>query len=92
MRRVSLLLLFLTVGCATQTGVISLENDSYMVMRQGATGFTPLSNIKADTYTEAGAFCDKKGKGLQVVSSKEIAAGFGVYPSVELQFRCTGKQ
>lgn len=80
---------FLT-GCATNSGVIPIGRDTYMVTRQAATGFSGSGNLKAEAFQEAGQFCVGQGKSLQVVSTAEAQPPFvfGNYPKAEVQFMC----
>jgi len=77
-------------GCAANSGVISMGKDSYFISRQAATGFSGAGTLKAETLTEAGAFCGSKGKEVEVVQLTEAQPPFilGNYPKADLQFRC----
>jgi hypothetical protein len=44
---------FLIVGCAANSGIVPMGNNTYMVSRQAATGFSGMGTLKADTMKEA---------------------------------------
>lgn len=80
-------------GCAVNTGVIPIGQDTYMVSRQAATGFTGSGSLKAEAFGEANQYCASQNKMLQVVSTHEAAPPFilGNYPKAEVQFMCLTK-
>jgi hypothetical protein len=80
----------ISVGCASNSGIVSMGKDSYFTSRQAATGFSGAGTLKAETLTEAGAFCGAKGKELEVLSLVEAKPPyiFGNYPKADLQFKC----
>ena len=77
-------------GCAANTGVIPIGQDTFMVSRQAATGFSGSGNLKAEVFGEANQYCKSNGKVLQVVSTQEAAPPYilGNYPKAEVQFMC----
>jgi hypothetical protein len=78
------------VGCASNSGIIPIGTDTYMVSRQAATGFSGSGTLKAEAFQEANAYCASKGKSLQVVNTVEAQPPFllGNYPKAEVQFMC----
>jgi hypothetical protein len=40
-------------GCASNSGVVPMGNDTYMVSRQAASGFSGMGTLKADAIKEA---------------------------------------
>jgi hypothetical protein len=78
------------IGCAANTGVVPIGQDTFMVSRQAATGFSGPGNLKAEAFREANEYCISKGKSLQVVSTTETGPPyiFGNYPKAEIQFMC----
>ncbi len=80
----------LVAGCASNSGIIPIGKDTYMVSRQAATGFSGSGTLKAEAFQEASAHCAKQGKSLQVVSTQEAQPPFllGNYPKAEVQFMC----
>jgi hypothetical protein len=85
-----LLGLTILTGCASNTGIIPIGTDTYMVSRQAATGFSGSGSLKAEAFQEANAYCAGHGKSLQVVSTQEAQPPFvfGNYPKAEVQFMC----
>jgi hypothetical protein len=78
------------VGCASNSGVVPIGPDTFMVSRQAATGFSGLGNLKAEALREAEEFCAGKGKTMQIVNSTESQPPyiFGNFPKAEVQFMC----
>ena len=89
-KRFQLVLALLVAGCASDSGVVPIGRDTYMVSRQAATGFSGLGSLKADAFREADRFCQKNDKELQVVSTSETKPPYllGNYPRAEIQFMC----
>ncbi|WP_373989090.1 hypothetical protein [Duganella sp. BuS-21] len=77
-------------GCASNSGIIPIGTDTYMVSRQAATGFSGSGTLKAKAFQEAGTYCTSQGKSLQVVNTVEAQPPFllGNYPKAEVQFMC----
>ena len=48
-------LLFIS-GCASNSGVVPIGPDTFMVSRQAATGFSGLGTLKADAFQEANQY------------------------------------
>lgn len=90
MKRIIPLALALLAGCASNSGIIPIGKDTYMVSRQAATGFSGSGTLKAEAFQEASAYCTNQGKSLQVVSTQEAQPPFllGNYPKAEVQFMC----
>src|SRR5205807_8672583 len=61
MRRSSLFLTTLGSAllgaCASNSGVVPIGPDTFMISRQAATGFTGSGNLKADALREAKQYC-----------------------------------
>jgi hypothetical protein len=86
---VYLLVLFIA-GCAANSGIIPIGQDSFMVSRQAATGFSGSGNLKAEAITEANQYCISRNKAVQVMNATEAQPPFilGNYPKAEIQFKC----
>jgi hypothetical protein len=89
-RTLALTVVFFIFGCAANSGVVPIGQDTYMVSRQAATGFSGASTLKAEAFQEANQYCVSKGKSLQVVNTEEARPPyvFGNYPKAEVQFMC----
>lgn len=78
------------VGCASNSGVVSIGEDTFMVSRQAATGFSGSGTLKAEAFQEASQYCKNIGKSLQVVNTYEATPPyiFGNFPKADIQFMC----
>ena len=74
------LLPILLVGCASNSGVVPIGSDTFMVSRQAATGFSGLGTLN----------CVGQQKKLHVISATEAEPPFifGNFPKAEVQFKC----
>ena len=90
MKSILLVLTLALAGCASNSGIIPIGTDTYMVTRQAATGFSGSGVLKAEAFQEANAYCRAQGRSLQVVSTNEAQPPFvfGNYPKAEVQFMC----
>ena len=59
------------LGCASNSGVVPIGDDTLMVSRQAATGFSGLGTLKADALREANAYCLAQNKKLHVITATE---------------------
>jgi len=77
-------------GCASNSGVVPIGQDTFMVSRQAATGFSGSGTLKAEAFQEASQFCISKGKSLQVISTHEAKPPYILanFPKAEIQFMC----
>lgn len=77
-------------SCASNSGVLPIGEDTYMVSRQAASGFSGMGTLKAEAFAEAKAFCDNQNKHLQVVKTQEAQPPYiaGNFPKAEVQFMC----
>ncbi len=91
MKKIIVMVLFSCLsGCASNSGVLPIGQDVYMVSRQAATGFSGSGTLKAEAISEAKIFCDSKRKELKIVSTNEAIPPyiFGNFPKAEVQFKC----
>lgn len=76
------------LGCQS-TGVIPIDQDSYLIgKKDGTPGLGVSLTNKADVYREANDFCREKGlevMTLEVITTPARPAQLG---STELRFRC----
>mgnify|MGYP003659175510 CR=1 FL=1 len=86
-------IVFVTSGCASNSGVVAIGEDTFMVSRQAATGFSGSGTLKAEAFAEATAHCKNLGKSLQVISTYEAKPPYILanFPKAEVQFMCLGK-
>lgn len=80
----------LLAGCASKpVTIVPFGLDTYIV-----TGSDGISKRKAqnDAITAANSLCSSKGKEMMPVSmSSEVEAGFYIYDTVSLTFRCLNR-
>ena len=77
-------------GCASNSGIVPMGNDTYMVSRQAATGFTGMGTLKAEAMREAYQQCQKSGKSVEVIEVIDAKPPyiFGNFPKTEIRFKC----
>jgi hypothetical protein len=78
------------VGCASNSGIVPMGSDTYMVSRQAATGFSGMGTLKAEAMKEAYDQCQKTGKSVKVLEAIDAQPPyiFGNFPKTELRFKC----
>jgi hypothetical protein len=92
-RTLAVMALVSLAGCGTTvTKALPIGNDTFSVTSRGDTGFAPLSGIKAEAITEAMQYCASQGKDYQPANTREVATGLGVWPQVEVQFKCLDRK
>jgi hypothetical protein len=64
-------LVILVTGCASNSGVVPIGPDKFMVSRQAATGFSGSRTPKAEAFQEANQYCLSQKKKLRVVHTTE---------------------
>ena len=77
-------------GCAADSGVVALGNDSFMISKQAVTGFPGTGKIKSEALNEAAAECQRRGKAAKVMEILENEPPYilGNYPNVQVTFDC----
>lgn len=77
-------------GCASNPGVIKTGPDTYMVSRQGKTGFAGIAGLRAKAMGDANAFCAKQGKQAQMTDTSQSGGVpiLGNFPRADVQFTC----
>ncbi|MHB1076609.1 hypothetical protein [Thiobacillus sp.] len=85
-----LVIAVLVSGCASNSGVVPIGTDTFMVSRQAATGFSGSGTLKAEAFQEANQYCVSQHKKLQVVNTSEAQPPYvlGNFPKAEIQFMC----
>jgi hypothetical protein len=93
MKTMLALLIVWAVGCASNSGVVPMGTDTYMVSRQAATGFTGMGTLKAEAMKEAYEQCQKTGKSVQVLEAIDARPPyiFGNFPKTEIRFKCVAE-
>ena len=92
-KRVPIVVLIVLTGCASNSGVVPIGGDTYMVSRQAATGFSGMGTLKADAMREAYGQCQKTGKVVKVIETIDAKPPYilGNYPKTEVRFECVAK-
>jgi hypothetical protein len=77
------------IGCASNSGVVSMGQNTYMVTRQAATGFSGSGTLKAEALEEASAYCEAHGIQLKVVAITESKPPYILanFPKAEVVFK-----
>ena len=93
MKKYLLLSLLIVTGCALNSGVVPIGQETFMVSRQAATGFSGLGTLKAEAIQEANQYCIKQNKNIRVVNTIESSPPYvlGNFPRAEVQFVCLDK-
>ncbi len=75
-------------GCAANTGIVKISDDTYMLAKQSILT-TSGSSVKIELYKEANEYCAKIGKRfVQVSHTSTDSIGYNQLPSAEIQFKC----
>ncbi len=90
MKYILITLVLILSGCASNSGVVPMGNDTYMVSRQAASGFSGMGTLKADAMREAYQQCQLTGKRVEVVEAIDAKPPyiFGNFPKTEIRFKC----
>jgi hypothetical protein len=90
MKRILVSSIIVLAGCAVNTGVVPIGQDTFMVSRQAATGFSGLGDLKGEAFREANQYCLNQRKSVQVLHTSESSPPYilGNFPRAEVQFRC----
>ena len=80
----------LMVGCAANSGIVPIGNDTFFISKQAATGFTGLGTLKSEAMQEGAVFCGAMSKEFELVSedNSEGLHVLGNFPWVEITFVC----
>lgn len=94
MKYLLIILVSILSGCASNSGVIPMGNDTYMVSRQAATGFSGMGTLKAEAMREAYRQCQLTGKSVEVLETIDAKPPyiFGNFPKTEIRFKCVSEK
>jgi hypothetical protein len=86
MKTVTLILLYLLVGCSTGGAVVKINADTYLVANEqyGSSG----SSQKTKAIQKAIKYCEKIDKTMEMQSTKQADGALGSLPSAEVTFSC----
>ena len=86
---VAVLLAATLVGCAHDAGVIPIGNGTFMISKSEWGIEHTGATVRADVLKEAGAFCMKQQKDIEVVNtSQQDMVPFKSEAQAEVEFRC----
>jgi hypothetical protein len=93
MKLLSLVVLTAITGCASNSGIVQMGSNTYMVSRQAATGFTGMGTLKAEAMREAFEQCQKTAKAVEVLETIDAQPPyiFGNFPKTEIRFKCVAE-
>lgn len=83
--------LFLS-ACTTLTPVMRTGDGEYIVSRSGDTGFTPVGKLRRKAVEDVNRYAGERGLVPEIISVNEVAAGFGVFPQVDVRFRLVKRE
>ena len=85
-----LLFVLILSGCASNSGIVPMGNDTYMVSRQAASGFSGMGTLKADAMKEAYQQCQLTSKRVEIIETIDAKPPyiFGNFPKTEIRFKC----
>lgn len=77
-------------GCATDSGIVDLGGDQYMLARQASTGFDSTSKLQSEVMRDAANHCRVQGKTMTVESEGRTTGApiLGNFPHAEVRFKC----
>ena len=89
MKSVALLLLLALAGCATtNTGIVEIDDNTYMYSKQDWMAYSGGA-VKVEMFKEARDFCKAKGKKFVLLNQQsQDAALYVASAGAELQFQC----
>lgn len=85
----------LIFGCAAPGGVVQDDMGTFTVTRQSATGLSDIDELRAESMEEARAFCEGRGRAVQVVSERSSEPPYYIladHPEIRIQFMCSDAQ
>ncbi len=83
----AVLVAVIVAGCAANTGIVKISDDTYMIGKQGGWESSG-SAVKVELYKEGNQFCANMGKKFVQVSSQSDDQGPGKHATAEIQFKC----
>jgi hypothetical protein len=81
-------------GCATNSGVVPMGPDTYLVSRQGSGFWVMPTTLRNEALTEANLYCSNNKKKFEVVRIEMLSQiplgqpGGPRFPTAEIHFMC----
>lgn len=88
---VALVATSMLLACASNTGVVPMGRDTYMIANTSQTAFASGGEMVAVLYRQADEHCRAMGKELQPINERSRNGAMGQKATGELQFRCLAK-
>lgn len=90
MRAIVLTAFVMLAGCASTTPATTLYGDVLVTARQGATGASSPTRLRAEAIADAETHCASAGRKMEMVEIVEARPPFvlGNFPKAEVRFRC----
>lgn len=90
MRKLLFVATLALAGCASNPGVVKTGPNSYIVSRQGKTGFASVASLRAKAMGDANAYCAQQGKQAQMTATDQSSGPpiFGNFPRADITFTC----
>ena len=91
---ISLSIIAIVSGCASNSGVVKISPDTYMIFKTDRAGiFGDASRMKANVIREANAFAESQGKVAIPISTQAtpMGTGPGQFATFEYQFKVIDK-
>ena len=79
-------------ACTTLTPVMSTGKGEYIVSRSGDSGFIAVGKLRQKVMTDVNEYAAQHNAVAEVISVNEVAAGFGVFPQVDVRFRLVANE
>ena len=79
-------------ACTTLTPVMSTGKGEYIVSRSGDSGFIAVGKLRQKAMADVNDYATQHNAVAEVISVNEVAAGFGVFPQVDVRFRLVAKE
>ncbi len=94
MKKSALAFALVLTGCATDSGIVDLGGDQYMLARQASTGFDSTSKLQSEVMRDAANHCRVQGKTMTVESEGRTTGApiLGNFPHAEVRFKCVDSQ
>lgn len=89
MKIIFLVLVTIILSSCSNTGVVKMEQNKYMVsVKSAKVGFVSAAEERAEAYKLANEFCSKQDKGVETLNVESRDSGAFQSASATLEFKC----
>lgn len=76
-------------SCASDSGVLNVGNNKYIITKQAATGFN-ASDMRPDLISRAAQHCQSTNKNFELIGVEQNSGPyiFGNFPKGQIEFWC----